>query len=136
MLSRSSVRGRWPSAPGAGARPLNPKYVHGQVRTLLQGAAAGPLHPRAGASPLDPKMMPPSIQRLARMPSSFPQQLSMPSAWRVTEAERDHIFLSTGLFAGGVLGDKRSAGDGLAWVPLVGGAGATRPASSTKTTDS
>ena len=45
---------RAPRAPHWGIA-LDPKYVYGQSRAFLQGAAAGPLHSRAGALPLDPK---------------------------------------------------------------------------------
>ena len=44
------------------------------------------------------------------------------------EASAQNAHSESASFAGRVLGDKRSAGDGLAWVPLIGGAGATRPA--------
>ena len=88
---------------------------------------ACPLHPWPGhchaqRAP-DLKMMPSYARRLTHMPLICRDYLVTREAYATVFAP------GTAPFAGGVLGDKRNAGDGLAWVPLIGGVGAKRPAS-------
>ena len=97
--------------------------------TPLQGAAAGPLHPRAGALPLDPEWNACTSEMFSAHASVMPRLVLFPQG--ITHARPQLFFLpqgmtrlhssGTGSFAGGVLGE-------LAWVPLIGGAGAKRPA--------
>ena len=91
-------------------------WIPNRSAALLQGAAAGPLHPRAGALPLDPNMMLSHIEGLMCMPPFCHAASFCCKAWCA------YLHIGTGLVAGGVLGEP-------AWVPLIGGAGAKRPAS-------